>query len=70
MARGYRDAPYPALFLLKEWREMGGRVILTSDAHNADKILYGYEDAGKLARAAGFERCSILTMAGEREVPL
>lgn len=70
MARGYRDAPYPALFLLKEWREMGGRVILTSDAHNADKILYGYEDAGKLARAAGFERCSILTMSGEREASL
>ena len=32
VARGYRDAPYPALFLLKEWRAMGGRVILTSDS--------------------------------------
>lgn len=70
MARGYRTAPYPALFLLREWKEMGGRIILTSDAHNADKILYGYADSVALARAAGFERASILTFAGERECSL
>ena len=49
---------------------MGGRIILTSDAHNADKILYGYQDAAKLAMAAGFERASILTMDGEKTVYL
>ena len=70
MARGYRTAPYPALFILKEWKTMGGRIILTSDAHNADKILYGYQDAAKLAMAAGFERASILTMDGEKTVYL
>lgn len=70
VARGYRTMPYPALFLLKEWRAMGGRVILTADAHNAGKILFGYEDASALARAAGFERASILTMDGEKAVHL
>jgi len=70
MARGYRDAPYPALFLLKEWRSMGGRIILTSDAHNASGILYGYDASIALAKAAGFDRSVILTMDGFVDCPL
>ena len=70
MARGYRDIPYPALFLLKEWRAMGGRVILTSDAHSVGTLLYGYGASAALARAAGFTRASILTLSGEKECPI
>lgn len=64
MARGYRDAPYPALFLLKEWRAMGGRIILTADAHTAGGILYGYGDAAELAKAAGYAQSVVLTPDG------
>ncbi len=67
MARGYRDTPYPALFLLKEWRSMGGKIILTSDSHSADTVLYGYERSTALAKAAGFEKSSILTQKGQME---
>lgn len=70
MARGYRTAPYPALFLLKEWRAMGGEIILTSDAHSADTIVYGYEQAAELAKAAGFGRSVLLTMDGPAACPL
>ena len=70
MARGYREAPYPALFLLKEWRAMGGRIILTSDAHNAAGILYGYDIAAALAKTAGFNHSVVLTGAGFEECPL
>lgn len=70
MARGYRTAPYPALFLLKEWRAMGGRIIPTADAHSADAVVYGYSQAMELARAAGFDRSVLLTMGGPVEVPL
>ena len=70
MARGYRDAPYPALFLLKEWRSMGGRVILTSDSHSTDTLLFGYERSMALARAAGYDRSILLTMEGPVECPL
>ena len=62
--------PYPALFLLKEWRALGGRIILSSDAHRADAILYGYEEAAALARAAGFESSVLLTADGPQEVRL
>lgn len=68
MARGYRTTPYPALFLLKDWRTMGGKIILTADAHSADTVVYGYAQAMDLARAAGFERSALLTMNGPVEV--
>jgi histidinol-phosphatase (PHP family) len=70
MARGYRDAPYPALFLLREWRRMGGRVILTADSHSPDTILYGYDRAADLAKAAGFDRTCLLTRGGFVDCPL
>lgn len=70
MARGYRNVPYPALFLLKEWRSMGGRIILTADAHTAAGILHGYDDAAAAAKAAGFDRAVILTSTGFVECPI
>ena len=65
MRRGYRDTPYPALFLLKDWREMGGRIILTADAHDAGGIVYAYSAAAAVAMAAGYKEASLLTASGE-----
>lgn len=70
MSRNYRTVPYPALFLLREWRNMGGRIILTADAHSADAIVYGYDQAAALAQAAGYNRSVLLTAAGAAEVSL
>lgn len=68
--RDYRKTPYPAPFLLKEWRAMGGMVILTSDAHSADAILFGYDLAAEVALAAGFTETAILTKDGLSVCPL
>lgn len=70
MSQGYRSVPYPALFLLREWRAMGGGVILTADAHSARAIVHGYAQAAELARAAGFARSVLLTLSGREERPL
>lgn len=70
MARGYRSTPYPALFLLREWRAMGGRIILTADAHTAGGIVYGYAAAAEWARSAGFRECAVLTGRGPVPCPL
>lgn len=64
VARGYRDTPYPALFLLRQWRAMGGRIILTADAHSAAGIAFAYDRAAELARAAGFREHTLLTRQG------
>lgn len=70
MSRGWRTGPCPALFLLEAWRDMGGRIILTADAHSAETIVYGYGQAAELAGAAGFDRAAVLTAGGIVEQPL
>lgn len=70
IARGYRKIPYPAQFLLEEWRRMGGEIILTADTHAAETILFGYELAAELARAAGYDHAQLLTGSGWQECGL
>lgn len=55
MARGYLPTPYPTLELLSAWREMGGRVTLTSDCHNRRLLNYAFEEALALLRRAGYQ---------------
>lgn len=70
MSRGYRKTPYPAQFLLEEWRSMGGKIILTADAHSTDAVVYGYEPAAQQARAAGYKETMFLTEKGLISCPL
>jgi len=70
MARGYRSVPYPARFLLEEWRAMGGRIILTADAHSPGAVVFGYREAAELARAAGYRESVLLTPGGQLPCPL
>lgn len=55
MARGYKDAPYPDRWLLEEIKRQGGRVIITSDCHDAKNLDYGYEETEKLLLEIGFK---------------
>lgn len=70
VSRGYRDVPYPALFLLREWRSMGGQVILTADAHSPETVIFGYRQAAELARTAGYRESVLLTDRGWEPCPL
>lgn len=53
--RGYRDGFYPSAPLLKHLCRLGGRVILTSDSHEAKSLGFGFEAALQLARQSGFQ---------------
>ena len=55
IARGYRTAPYPGAAMLRRVRECGGRIILTSDCHNADFLDCHFAEAAALARTCGFK---------------
>lgn len=55
MARGYMDAPYPTSELLGAWREMGGRVTVTSDCHDARLLDYAFDAALDILRSAGYK---------------
>ncbi len=45
--RGYRSDFYPADFLLERIADAKKSVLITSDAHNRDSILFGFEKAVK-----------------------
>ena len=62
--RGYRDDFYPSGWLLEAWARMGGKVIITADAHSVDGLTYGYEEAARQVKAAGFASVQVLTGAG------
>lgn len=60
MARGYLPTPYPTRPLLCAWREMGGRVTVTSDCHDARYLDFAFEQALALIRGAGFQSVEML----------
>ena len=53
MARGYRSVPYPDPFLLRELEARGARLILSSDCHEKQNLLFGMEDL--VGTAAGIQ---------------
>lgn len=70
MSRGWRSSPYPELFLLEEWRSLGGKIIIAADSHSAASVVHGYDIAAEAARAAGFKSSAVLTLSGVREIEL
>lgn len=68
MSRGHRREPYPQITLLKEIKQRGGRVLLSSDTHSKDTICYNYKASLQLAYDCGFRKMTILTANGSREV--
>ena len=53
ISRGWRTTPYPAPFILRRIVEKNGKLVLNSDSHSAEHLLFAFEDAVKLARACG-----------------
>lgn len=43
IARGYRQTPYPADFILYELKKRGKKLIFSSDCHDRDQLLFGYD---------------------------
>ena len=54
MYRGYKDTPYPDLWILEEMKKRGAKIILTSDCHYAPYLDYGYDMAEKMLLKLGF----------------
>ncbi len=63
IARGYMDTPYPTFELMGAWREMGGRVTVSSDCHNASLLDFGFEAALDMLKIAGYK--SVLRLGME-----
>ena len=60
MARGTRQTPYPALWLLREMLARRCRIMINSDCHDKRRLNCSFDDAAALARAAGFRARTVL----------
>ena len=70
VARGYRKTPYPDAFLLSELRRRGCELILSSDAHTADGLGFGFANAEQLLLALGFDHVLVRRADGFKELAL
>lgn len=59
--RSRKAEPYPRKELLGTLHELGGEILLSSDAHQKELLDGGFEDGLKFARACGFDHVLLLT---------
>ena len=64
IARGHRQVPYPAAFLLDEVKKHGGRIILGADSHDIRNLTFYFDESVELLRSCGFD--SIVALHGGR----
>ncbi|MBQ3403440.1 MAG: histidinol-phosphatase [Synergistaceae bacterium] len=55
ISRGWRTTPYPSRRILEHIASRGGRVILSSDAHDKRNLMYKFNECEELARSLGLE---------------
>ncbi len=66
IARGNRTTPYPAPFIVDEFKALGFGALVTSDCHDRRYLDCHYEESYEYLRAHGFKEIYILTDDGFR----
>ncbi len=55
VSRGYRTSPYPSERILKYIAKHNGTVILSSDSHDKNNLMYAFDECEELARKLGLK---------------
>ena len=59
ISRGVRQVPYPAVPLLEIIRDKGGEIVLGSDSHHRDNLIFGFDDCVAKLKKLGFDHISV-----------
>ena len=70
IARNLRTDPYPNPMFLEDLRQMGAKIILSSDAHRAENVDFAFEQMLSLVKQAGFESLMFFENGAFREKPI
>lgn len=70
MARGFRTSPYPEPFILKEIKNIGGSVIISSDCHDKNFLNYYFDESLQLIKSCGFGSVSVMTKNGFEQIKI
>ena len=60
ISRGYRQTPYPSVDLLHLIKKHDGKVILSSDSHNANTLDYEFNNTKAILKDIGFKSTYVL----------
>lgn len=66
--RGRKAQPYPRFELLRYLRELGGEILISSDAHQKELLDGGFDDAVFMTKEAGFDHINILVRKGVNDI--
>ena len=64
MYRGFRTEAYPSIQLLKDLKERGGSILLSSDSHDGNSIGFQFAEAAQAAKEIGFRTVKVLSGDG------
>ena len=64
ISRGYRTTPYLEPFLLREIKEIGGGIVISSDCHDNRYLDIHFDESLELARSCGFTEVLTLEKSG------
>lgn len=68
IARGVKKVPYPEDWVLKEIKAIGGKVLLNSDCHIAEKMTCWFDEGLELVKNCGFNEVQYFD--GKQFIPL
>lgn len=57
--RGFRNIPYPKMFVLNYLKEKNARVMINTDSHDVKSIDFGIADSIELMRSVGFKELTV-----------
>ena len=63
--QAHRGKIYPGASMLKKLRELGGEIVISSDAHHCQDLDHGFDRAAELARRCGFDHTNILVRGAQ-----
>lgn len=70
IARGLRNTPYPSHYLLETLRKEGGEVVLGSDSHHRDNLIFYFDETVKMLKQAGFDHVCMFDGSGFEQVKI
>lgn len=68
ISRGYRMSAYPSDFILRRAKEIGMKIILSSDSHDCKNLCFGFSQSAERLKNIGFKSIVILGKNGFEEV--
>ncbi len=68
ISRGYRKEPYPESFLIKRIGELGGKILLSADSHDASALTCFFDESVEILRAHGISSVVEFNGKGFNEV--